>query len=188
VKPFTAKLPDNLIDAGHGVDLQALCPADEPFLDRLLQEPDVAEWFDADASELIDLTAEPTVTPFLIRRSGIAIGYAQVYHANADTFWRGHGMPQETMGIDLAIGGQSNRGQGIGPLVIRALTARVFAMEGVVQTIIDPHPDNARAIRAYTTCGFRFSAPQSGYYGDPMALGILTRSNWIHLSSPENST
>jgi aminoglycoside 6'-N-acetyltransferase len=178
VRPFTAKLPDTLIDAGGGVELRALVREDEDVLDALLTEPDVQEWFEADGGELVALIDEASVSPFLIRLNGLAIGYAQVYHANADAFWRDLGMPSETMGFDLSLGGAANRGQGIGPKVIRALMARVFYMQGVVQVIIDPHPENARAILAYSKCGFLFAPPQPGYYGEPMVLGVVRREDW----------
>jgi aminoglycoside 6'-N-acetyltransferase len=178
MRPFTAKLPDAKIDAGAGVDLRALTRADEDRLDALLTEPEVAEWFDADGGELVALIEDPSVTPYLIRRDGAPVGYAQVYHANADPFWRGLGMPRETMGIDLSLGGAQNRGAGIGPRVIDALIGRMFGMDRVVQIIIDPHPDNARAVRAYGKCGFTFGQPQPGYYGEPMLLGVLRREDW----------
>lgn len=178
MRPFTAKLSDTLIDAGGGVDLRALTRADEEELDALLSEPDVAEWFEADGGELVALIEEPSVTPFLIRRCGEPIGYAQIYHANSDAFWQDLRVPNETMGLDLSIGGAANRGAGTGPKVIRALIDRAFSMERVVQVIIDPHPENSRAIRAYAKCGFRFGPPQIGYYGEPMALGVVTRADW----------
>lgn len=177
MRPFTAKLPDARIDAGDGIELGALRRDDEDSLDALLTEPEVAEWFDADGGELVALIEESSVTPFLVLRSGVAVGYAQIYHANADPFWRSLRMPAETMGIDLSLGGVENRGAGIGPRVIRALISRAFAMAGVVQIIIDPHPDNGRAIRAYSKCGFVFGPPQIGYYGEPMLLGVLRRDD-----------
>lgn len=178
MRPFTAKLSDVAIDAGEGVALHALSRADEDELDALLTEPEVAEWFDADGGELVALIDAPSVTPFLVRRSGVPVGYAQTYHANADAFWQDLGVPRETMGIDLSLGGALNRGVGIGPRVIRTLIDRMFRMDGVVQIIIDPRPDNGRAVRAYSKCGFVFGAPQTGYYGEPMTLGVLRRADW----------
>lgn len=177
MRPFSARLPDLVIGAGGGVDLRALRATDESMLDVLLAEPEVSRWFDADGEDLVALIDEPTVTPYLIQRDGQGIGYAQVYHANAGAFWRGLGMPPETMGFDLSLA-TAFHNQGIGPRVIQALIARVFDMDRVVQAIIDPDPDNARAIRAYAKCGFAFGAPQAGYYGDPMVLGVLRRKDW----------
>lgn len=178
MRPFAAKLPDLRIDAGGGVELRALTRADEDALDALLAEPDVGEWFDADGGELVALIGEPTVTPFMIALNGAPIGYAQIYHANGDAFWRDLGVPRETMGFDLSLGGADNRGVGLGPRVIRALIARAFDMREVAQVIIDPHPDNARAVRAYSKCGFTFGPPQPGYYGELMLLGRLRREDW----------
>jgi aminoglycoside 6'-N-acetyltransferase len=177
MRPFTAKLPDAILDAGGGVAMRALRPEDEPFLEALLAEPEVSRWFEAEAEELIALIGDPTVSPFTIRRDGAPAGYAQVYWANGDRFWRDLGMPSETMGFDLCVL-PKHLNQGLGPRAIAALIARVFAMERVVQAIIDPDPDNARAIRAFSKCGFAFSPPQTGYYGEPMALGVLSRATW----------
>jgi aminoglycoside 6'-N-acetyltransferase len=177
MRAFTPKLTDAEIEAGGGVILRALRQDDAAFLDRMLRELEIAKWFNADSAELVALIDEPTVSPFLILADGTEVGYAQVYWANGDAFWRDLGMPRETMGFDLSLSA-GLRNKGLGPRVIRALTARAFDMDGVVQAIIDPHPDNARAVRAYGKCGFLFGAPQPGYYGDPMLLGVMTREKW----------
>ena len=44
-------------------------------------------------------------------------------------------------------------GIGHGPAMIDAFAAKVFD-EGVERIVLDPHPDNAHAIRAYEKAGF----------------------------------
>jgi aminoglycoside 6'-N-acetyltransferase len=175
--PFTAKFADATIDAGGGVSLTALRRCDDAFLQSMLDDDEVSTWFDAAGEELVALIDEPTVSPFLIHSGGAPAGYAQIYWANGDAFWRDIGMPAQTMGFDLSLS-SAFRNQGLGPRVIDALIARAFAMTSVVQAITNPDPDNARAIRAYSKCGFVFGPPQPGYYGDPMLLGRLRREDW----------
>lgn len=177
MRPFTAKIADPEIDAGGGVVLTALALGDRGFLDRLLSERAVSDWYDANSDDMLTHIEEPMVSPFLVRLNGAPLGYAQAYWANGDAFWRELGMPSETMGFDLALL-PAHHGRGLGPRVVRALIRRAFEMTGVVQAIIDPAPENVRAIRAYTACGFTFGPPQPGYDEDPMVLGVLRRQDW----------
>jgi aminoglycoside 6'-N-acetyltransferase len=62
--------------------------------------------------------------------------------------------PAGTVGIDAFIGKPEMLNAGHGSRMIAAFTAHLFA-QGAPRIIIDPDPDNTRAIRAYTKAGFR---------------------------------
>lgn len=66
---------------------------------------------------------------------------------------------------DVLLGEPDVAHRGVGPLAIRAfLREIVFAHPEVTGCLIDPHPENAVAIRAYEKAGFRFvrSVPEDG--------------------------
>ena len=58
------------------------------------------------------------------------------------------------MGVDLSIGEADNLSKGIGSAVLRRFVDKLKA-EGHTAIIIDPDPNNTRAVRAYAKAGFR---------------------------------
>ena len=176
--PFTPRLPDTSIRISERVWLRALEPKDRDAIATILTDPDVARWYPRDEDDFMSVIDEPEVTPYMVLGDDHPIGYVQAYHANAVPFWQSHDVPQETMGLDILLAGADNRDRGLGPQILRILMRRLFGMQGVVQCIIDPDPDNARAIRAYEKLGFRFGPPQVGYEGARMVLGTLSRTEF----------
>ncbi len=63
-------------------------------------------------------------------------------------------LPSDTVGVDLSIGDPQRLGQGIGTAVLKAFVQRLRG-EGHTNIIIDPDPENQRAVRAYRSAGFR---------------------------------
>jgi aminoglycoside 6'-N-acetyltransferase len=62
-------------------------------------------------------------------------------------------------------------GIGHGSAIVRQFVEELFA-EGAPRVIIDPHPDNARAIRAYEKAGFREIDRRTSRYGDVVLMAI----------------
>jgi aminoglycoside 6'-N-acetyltransferase len=58
------------------------------------------------------------------------------------------------VGVDLSIGEEYNLSKGIGSAVLHAFVGKLRA-EGHTAIIIDPDPENMRAVRAYAKAGFR---------------------------------
>ena len=130
--------------------------ADVPLLRRWLGEPHVRRWWGDPEREVVEIRGhfnDPLVDPYLVLLDGEPIGYIQSYvvdgprHPYAD-------QPIGTVGIDQFIGIPSLIGEGLGPKMIEAFVAGLFE-QGVERVIIDPHPDNTQAIRAYEKAGFR---------------------------------
>lgn len=173
---FQSRLADALIGDPARLALRALERGDLDFLSRMLAEPDVAAWFGDPQDELAEIEAHISshyVTPFLIISGGTPAGYFQAYHANAEAFWQDFGVPCETFGMDLSLGG-IHRGRGLGRAAIALMTARLWRMPEVTRLQIDPDPRNTRAVRAYAACGF---APQGifpGYGGDQDEMLYMT--------------
>lgn len=83
------------------------------------------------------------------------IGYIQYYEASqiGGGWWENES--PGTYGIDLLIGPTNKVGRGLGPTVINAFTKFVCSRErNVVSFIIDPAPENLKAVRAFEKAGF----------------------------------
>jgi len=134
--------------------------ADLPMLRRWLAEPEIARWWgdpEEQAGEIAAGLAGPAIPAFaawIVEHDGRPFAYAQDYDPHA---WPRHhfgGLPPGSRGIDQFIGEPAMLGRGHGPAFIRAHVERLFEAGGpAVGT--DPHPDNARARRAYEKAGFR---------------------------------
>ncbi len=122
-----------------------------------IKEPHVAEWWiDADgASEPFDESdlAEPDFNAWIVSLDSKPFAYIQDYNPH---LYPGHHFfdrPEGTRGIDQIIGEPDMVGKGHGPAFIRQHIKRLFD-DGAPVVVTDPHPKNARAIRAYGKAGF----------------------------------
>ncbi|MGR3803473.1 GNAT family N-acetyltransferase [Marinibacterium profundimaris] len=131
-------------------------PADAPLLRGWLEAPRVSRWFDEPdyASVVMRQLDDPALRCWIVTLEGVALAYLQDYDIHA---WQPHPLdflPKGARGIDTFVGSETAMGRGLGPAYLRAHAARCFA-EGAPALGIDPHPDNAPAIRAYEKAGFR---------------------------------
>jgi RimJ/RimL family protein N-acetyltransferase len=87
-------------------------------------------------------------------------------------------LPSESIGVDLSIGRPEKISKGIGS---KALAAFVAALreEGHQTIIIDPDPNNARAVRAYEKAGFRSVPHLEGRTGDVLIMQHDPNANEI---------
>jgi RimJ/RimL family protein N-acetyltransferase len=140
-------------------------PRHYPLLQKWLAAPHMQEWWgdpDTELRYIRDMVeGRDTTQPFLIALEGDPIGYIQYWfigHHQNEQWIKDHPwlaeFPSETIGVDLSIGCPEKISKGIGS---KALAAFVAALreEGHETIIIDPDPDNARAVRAYAKAGFR---------------------------------
>ena len=79
-------------------------------------------------------------------------GYLQSYRLTDWNICFG-AQPEATRGIDQMIGEPAMVGQGHGSGFIRAFSEGLLA-SGTPRVVVDPDPQNARAIRAYEKAGF----------------------------------
>lgn len=132
--------------------------ADLPMVKRWLETPAVQEWWVAtdgqpsDPIEQKDLD-DPHVVMWIVSYRGKPFAFIQDYDPHA---WAGHHfghLPPGSRGIDQFIGEPDMIGRGYGSAFVRAHLARL--LQGGAPAIgTDPHPSNARAIRAYEKAGF----------------------------------
>ena len=147
------------------IDFTAVRPDHYPLLRQWLNAPHIQEWWGDPETELgfiRDMVeGRDTTRPFLILFDGEPVGYIQYWfighHQNQqwvkDNPWL-MALPSETVGVDLSLGDRQKLSQGIGSAALAAFVRRLRD-SGHTEIIIDPDPDNRRAISAYTRAGFR---------------------------------
>jgi aminoglycoside 6'-N-acetyltransferase len=136
----------------------------------------VAEWWGDPAEEDHgESLADPRVAMWIVELVDDAgharpFAYAQDYSPHD---WEDHPfahLPPGSRGIDQYIGEADMLDRGHGTAFVRAHVERLLA-EGAPAIGTDPHPDNARAIRAYEKAGFRkVSGPVETRWGRALLM------------------
>lgn len=139
-----------------------------------IARPHVAQWWlEADgASSFVDRADfdEPDFRMWLVSLDGRPFAYAQDYdpHLYPDHYFYDRDKPAR--GIDQFIGEPDMIGSGHGSAFIRQRIAMLFD-EGAAVVVTDPHPTNARAIRAYEKAGFvRYGEADHPKYGPAVLM------------------
>jgi aminoglycoside 6'-N-acetyltransferase len=138
-------------------------PADLPLLRLWRSRPHWVEWWGAaegDDGFFEEAMADPHTSAWIVELDGRAFAYAQDYDPHA---WPGHPfahLPPGARGIDQSIGDpfacRPRPRQRLRPRPLRPPVRRRRPAIGT-----DPHPDNARAIRAYEKAGFTVAVGRS---------------------------
>ena len=165
------------------LDFQPVQLSDAALLFAWRQKPHVARWwniheweqnefifpdFEAEQREELEIEWQSI---FIISLDAKPIGFLQTYRAASagDGWWPDE--PDSTHGIDLFIGEASLIGQGLGPAIVRAFAARLFADPDVKSIITDPDPANRRSVRCFEKAGF----VAEGEIITPDGLSLLMR-------------
>jgi aminoglycoside 6'-N-acetyltransferase len=110
-------------------------------------------WGPPDVEREDEKLGDARVAMWVVEHCGRPFAYAQDYSPHD---WDAHPfahLPPGSRGIDQYIGEPDMLGRGHGSAFVRAHCDRLF--EGGAPAVgTDPHPDNARAIRAYEKAGF----------------------------------
>ena len=135
---------------------RAMTADDLPVIKRWLAEPHVSQWWGSPAEqyELVsgDLD-EPAMDQYVVSTEGANFGYIQCYDLTAWNSGFGN-HPEGTRGIDLFIGEPGMIEHSHGSAFIRAFAEQLLT-NGTPRVVIDPDPNNTRAIRAYENAGFK---------------------------------
>ncbi len=138
---------------------------DLPMLGAWLAKPHMSEWWGDPETELgfiRDMVeGRDTSKPFIFHVDGTPTGYIQYWFIgdhqteewSRDNPWLME-LPSDAIGVDLSIGLEDRLSSGIGSVVLRAFVENLRS-DGWRTIIIDPDPENHRAVRAYTKAGFR---------------------------------
>lgn len=132
--------------------------ADLSLLRSWLATPEVARWWphpDEQYADLVEHLAGDDMTMLIVSWRDRPFAYVQ--HANAHgwgDFTRG--FPADARAIDAFIGDPGMIGRGHGSAFLRLLALDLRQRYSAL--MIDPAPDNLRAIRAYEKAGFHGDA------------------------------
>jgi RimJ/RimL family protein N-acetyltransferase len=149
--------------------------------------PHVARWWHEGTVTLDEVSEEYSayiegrepVEPYLILYEDRPIGYIQSYTVSDDEEYERLVGIENSAGVDLLIGEEGLLYKGLGPLVIRLfLEEVVFAEVGIGLCIIDPHPENTAAIKAYEKVGFEYFGSAETSEG-PVYLMKLSRRQFF---------
>jgi aminoglycoside 6'-N-acetyltransferase len=160
---------------GERVALRAVTRQDHDMLRSILGDPSVAQWWGPPKPgvDVLDdwLEADPETTVWTIEVDGKVAGSIQASE-EADLDYR-------HAGIDLFLGPEF-QGRGIGTEAIRVLARWLFEERGHHRLTIDPSAANERAIRAYSSVGFKrvgilrqYERGPDGRFHDGLLMDLL---------------
>jgi aminoglycoside 6'-N-acetyltransferase len=136
-------------------EFRPITSADVPLVKRWIAIPHVRRWWH-DPIEQFELVSgdldHPEVAQFIVCTDARPFAYLQCYHLTAVNKDFGS-QPDGTRGLDQFIGEADMLERGHGSAFVREFTNRLFAT-GTPRVVLDPEPENARAIRAYEKAGF----------------------------------
>ena len=139
-------------------DFRDAAADDLPLLGKWLAEPHIAEWWtdgvEASLAEIRAAIDSIDTEPLIVELDGKPIAYLQSYDPHLEDGHPYQDQPFGTLGVDISIGPAELLGKGHGSAIIRQFADMLFE-EGCPRLVIDPHPDNLRAIRAYEKAGFQ---------------------------------
>ncbi len=138
---------------------------DLPMLAVWLERPHWRKWWGDPERELEYIRdmieGRDTTLPFIFMIDGKDAGYIQAWFVkdqldaqSIEEYPWLKWLPAEAIGVDLSIADGAMLSQGLGTRVLQAFV-RKLRQEGYDRIIIDPDPDNLRAVKAYRKAGFR---------------------------------
>lgn len=150
--------------------LRVLDRADLPMLAGWLATPDLQRWWGDPVEQLALVTEDidaPLMDQMLASMDGRPYGYLQSYPVHAWPAGAPHlaEFPDGARAVDCFIGVTDLIGRGHGSAMLRLYAHHLRAL-GAVDVVIDPDPENQRAVRAYRRAGFRDVALRPDGDGD----------------------
>ena len=165
-----------MVEREDSYEFRPVTEEDLPTIARWLREPHVAQWWDDPDKEIAEIREHMdsvSVEPLIVELDGRPIAYLQSYDPHMEDDHPYADQPFGTLGIDLTIGPPELVGIGHGSAIVRQFVEELFE-EGAPRVVIDPHPDNGRAIRAYEKAGFRPIGRRHSQYGDVVLMAVDT--------------
>lgn len=155
---------------------------DLPMLREWMERPHWREWWgdpQEEISHIRDMVeGRDSTKPFIFRLDGKDKGYIQVWYIKdqqgtefaRDYPWLEE-LPAEAVGVDLSIAAPEDLSKGLGTMVLQAFV-RKLQQDGYRRIVIDPDPENLRAVRAYRKAGFQEIEALVGRTGDSLLMEL----------------
>jgi aminoglycoside 6'-N-acetyltransferase len=144
--------------------------ADLPALLRILEQPEVARWWEDFDEQKLRKEVEQTTSAWVIEVDGDVAGYIQIFEEPD---------PDERhVDIDIFVAAE-HHGHGVGPQAMREVLRICFEERGHHRAQLWTVPENARAIKAYEKVGFktvgitRRSERRDGDWHDELYMDLL---------------
>jgi aminoglycoside 6'-N-acetyltransferase len=151
---------------------RAVTDRDFPLLRRWFEEPHVREWWgdpEKGIAEVRQSMEQVSVEPLIVELGSRPIAYLQSYDPHLEDDHPYADQPFGTLGIDISIGEREFLRKGHGSAIVAQFAEQLFE-EGAPRLIIDPHPTNVRAIRAYEKAGFKAFDTRTTIYGPALMM------------------
>jgi aminoglycoside 6'-N-acetyltransferase len=136
------------LTAARGVTIRSAESEDFDLFCRWFSDPSFFEYWggrplspDQVESQFFD-GRDDDVLPMVVEENGLPVGYIQAWIE-----------AERSGGVDIVLVADA-RGRGVGPIAIRALAAWLEMECRWTRVTADPHPDNAKSIRAFEKAGF----------------------------------
>jgi aminoglycoside 6'-N-acetyltransferase len=158
---------------------RAVTVADLPLLAEWLERPHVCRWWGEPGEVLISIEEhlrDAAVEPYMVMLDGRDFAYIQVADLDMEDDAALDGQPEGTCGIDQFIGIETLLGKGHGPAFMERFCQELFE-KGKSRVLVDPHPDNIFAIRAYTKAGFQRLGETNTNYGRALLMALDRQEN-----------
>jgi aminoglycoside 6'-N-acetyltransferase len=153
--------------------------ADLPLLAEWLEQRHVRRWWGETADALVSIEEhlrDPAVEPYMVTLDGRDFAFIQVADLDDEDDAALDGQPEGTCGIDQFIGVEALVGKGHGPAFMASFCSMLF-VRGKNRVLVDPHPDNIVAIRAYTKAGFQRLGETTTNYGRALLMALDRQEN-----------
>ncbi len=146
--------------------------ADLPMLGRWLDEPHVSPWWGPRDWEVKLIEEELGQRPTdmrIVHHDGRPFAFVQDYPAHHWPMPQYADMPEGTRAVDTFLGDPAYLGKGHAAGYLNQ-RARELVDAGYPAVVVDPSPDNARALRAYRAAGFEDVGIRPCEDGDPVVV------------------
>jgi RimJ/RimL family protein N-acetyltransferase len=150
--------------AFHLVPVQ--CERDLPLIDRWMNDPAVAEFWELAGPRTLtenhlrtQLDGDGRSVPCLGVLDGTPMSYWEIYRADLDPLSRHYPARPHDTGIHLLISNAADRGRGLGSTLLRAVADLVLDKRSACARVVaEPDLRNTPSVAAFLSAGFRFSA------------------------------